>query len=142
MKTRTLLLFKPDLCGSAREGEAVMDLLVRAEFEVVWERRRMMVDQAWVKAFYFEHVGRPYFEAHAEFLTSGPMRAFEFEHAHQDAISLMREWLGHADPAQGQPGQLRRKYGTGLPCNAFHASDSLEAFRRERLLVFGDGVRP
>lgn len=90
-----------------------------------------------VDVFYREHVGKPFYEAHAEFMTSGASYALllKYDHA-QPAFHTLRWMLGATDPTKADPSTLRAHYGTQLPRNGFHGSDSVEAVLREALFFW------
>ena len=44
--------------------------------------------------------------------------------------------MGVTDPAKAQSGTIRKAFGTDVPANAVHGSDSAESFTREHELLF------
>ncbi|MGA2142552.1 MAG: nucleoside-diphosphate kinase, partial [Brevinematales bacterium] len=55
----------------------------------------------------------------------------------ENAVEAFRVLIGSTDPKKAAPGTIRAKYGTGLPQNAIHASDSPENALKEIALIFG-----
>jgi nucleoside-diphosphate kinase len=96
-------------------------------------------------AFYAEHVDRPYYERLLASV-SGPL---VFAVARTDDIGAARRVLGPTDPAAARetaPQSIRARFGTVLPHNAVHLSDSRESAARELALlrahdIFGDAER-
>ena len=83
---------------------------------------------------YAEHVGKPYFEGLIESVTEAPITvALLFG---KDATHTWRTLLGATDPSKALPGTIRGDYGTELPHNACHGSDSPMSAERERALFY------
>ena len=92
-------------------------------------------------AFYAEHVGRAYYGRLLESV-SGPL---VFVLALTDDIAAARQALGPTDPEQARrvaPQSVRARFGTVLPHNAVHMSDSAESGAREIALLRAHGVMP
>ena len=130
---RTLALLKPDLVGVGRIGL----VLARLEAHAFSIRNMMMtrMDRETAEAFYAEHKGKPFFEGNIEFMTSGPCVAVVFER--HGAIRALRKLIGATDPRKADPHSIRGMYGTELPRNAIHASDSEKSAAREISIIFG-----
>lgn len=126
----TLCIIKPDAYAFR---DRVITLFLQAEFDLLLTRTVMFspLSASW---FYQEHAGRPYFQGNVDFMCSGPCLCLLL-HKHE-AITKCRELLGATDPAKAAPGTIRQLYGTGLPTNAAHASDSRASFLREAQFVF------
>jgi nucleoside-diphosphate kinase len=62
-------------------------------------------------------------------MTSGPGLALALER--DDAVAVLRQTIGATDPAQAEPGTIRRLYAQSKERNAIHASDSTENAIRE-----------
>jgi nucleoside-diphosphate kinase len=89
--------------------------------------------------FYAEHLGRPYCARLLESV-SGPL---VFVAGHARDVCAARLALGPTDPAQARetaPGSIRARFGTALPHNAVHMSDSAESGARELALLCARGV--
>lgn len=52
-----------------------------------------------------------------------------------EAVAKCRDVLGPTDPGQAPRGTIRREFGSSILVNAAHASDSVEAARREIAIV-------
>src|SRR5882724_1808108 len=52
-----------------------------------------------------------------------------------NAVRKIRDVLGPTDPSKAPPGSIRREFGSNIPVNAAHASDSPENAQREFAIV-------
>ena len=98
--------------------------------------RRFMFKFRHIEAenFYNEHRGRFYFEGLVLAMTSGQCVAVFLEG--ENAIELVRRLNGATDPAKAEPGTIRHDFrSAGGPFNTVHASDSMEAYHKEALIV-------
>ena len=77
---------------------------------------------------------KPFFEGVLDCITAGPAVLGILEG--EDAINLVRQLVGATDPLKAAPGTIRGDYGTVLPYNVVHASDSPESAAREIGLFF------
>ena len=88
------------------------------------------------KALYREHEGKPYYAA---LMDSVARRSQALILEAPDAVSRWRTMMGLADPAiayERAPNSLRAMFGTVLPDNAVHGSDSLESAQKEIAIFF------
>jgi nucleoside-diphosphate kinase len=86
------------------------------------------------QSFYREHEGKPFYPGLCDFMNSGPCAFIELEGP--EAIAAWRDVMGPTDPTQSGSGTLRGRWGTELPRNVVHGSDSPEAYKRERELIY------
>ena len=130
---RTLAIIKPDAVAAGHAGR-IVSLLVRWDFRIVAGMETRL--NAWDAAeFYAVHEGRPFFGDLVRFMTSGRVIALALER--EQAVALLRAVAGASDPAEAEPGTVRAMFGTVMPANAMHASDSLLSAKREIGLLFG-----
>lgn len=127
MTSKTLLIIKPD---AYEKREEILKLVEESGFEVEFEEDYEF-DERSVKEFYSEHVGKDFFKRHEEFMCSGPCYLVVLSQEGTDAIQNLRTLLGATNPSLAAVGTVRQLYGSTLPCNAAHSSDSLESFERE-----------
>lgn len=130
MNQRTVVMLKPDVTDSLREVLQILNMLPRSP--KLLASRLHLFSQNEVRAFYDEHVGKPYYEAHENFMLSGPTLLLLLDG--YNIIKETRSIVGPTDPEQARlvaPYTIRAKYGTVLPRNAIHASDSAAAAERE-----------
>lgn len=131
---RTLAIIKPDALGSGKAGQIVAHL-EKAGFKVV-AARVMRLTQEQAGAFYAVHRERPFFAPLTRFMTSGQCMPLVLERA--DAVAALRTAIGATDPAEAQPGTVRKLYAESKERNAIHASDSDENAEREARFFFAE----
>jgi nucleoside-diphosphate kinase len=74
--------------------------------------------------FYAVHRERPFYASLVRFMTSGNVIPVVLEA--DGAVARLRQVIGATDPAQAEPGTVRKLYAESKERNAIHASDSLE----------------
>ncbi|WP_130865109.1 nucleoside-diphosphate kinase [Acidipropionibacterium timonense] len=129
---RTLVLLKPDAVKRHLIGEIIGRFERKGLTIVALEQRT--IDAEMASQHYAEHVGRPYYDGLAAFITSGPLVALVLEG--REAISVVRAINGRTDGAQAAPGTIRGDYGLSNQQNLVHASDCPESAAREISLWF------
>jgi nucleoside-diphosphate kinase len=124
--SHTVCIIKPD---AFQRQVSITQRLLQEKFLVVrdFHFRFSRHEAEW---FYEEHKGKPFFQPHIDFITSGPC-VFLFLWRQTEACGTLRELLGNTNPDLAAPETLRRLYGSGLPENALHGSDNLESVNRE-----------
>jgi nucleoside-diphosphate kinase len=129
---RTLTIIKPDAFNSGKSGQ-IIALLEKAGFKVVASRvMRLTEEQA--GEFYAVHRERPFFTPLVRFMTSGKCMPIVLERT--DAVAALRKTIGATDPAEAEPGTVRKLYAESKERNAIHASDSDENADRESKFFF------
>lgn len=120
MTVRTFIIIKPDAVAAGHIG----DILARYEHAglgvVAAEMRHITPEFA--DRHYSAHIGRDYYPALREFMTSGPLVAVALEG--EDAIVVARELNGATDPSKAAPGTIRADFAESTRRNAVHAADS------------------
>ena len=133
-KEKTFGLIKPDCVAKTS------DILERVNEEgfIVTKLKMVQWTQKEAAEFYNEHDGKPFFDTLLDYVTQGPVVAFEIMGA--DAVTRWREILGPTDSTlarQGAPDSIRAQFGTDQTHNACHGSDSTDAAKREVEFFFG-----
>jgi len=131
---RTLTIIKPDAFASGKAGKIIAHLEGQG-FKVV-AARVMRLTAAQAGEFYAVHQERPFFASLTAFMTSGTCMPMVLEKA--DAVSALRTAIGATDPAQAEPGTVRKLYAESKERNAIHASDSDENAAREAAFFFAE----
>ena len=129
---RTLTIIKPDAFNSGKGGQIIAHL-EKAGFKVV-ATRVMRLTEAQAREFYAVHRERPFFTPLVRFMTSGKCMPIVLERA--DAVASLRKTIGATDPAEAEPGTVRKLYAESKERNAIHASDSDENAERESKFFF------
>jgi nucleoside-diphosphate kinase len=129
---RTLAIIKPDAFSSGKGGPIIAHL-EKAGFKIV-AARVLRLTEAQASAFYEVHRERPFFAPLTRFMTSGKCMPMVLERA--DAVSALRKAIGATDPAEAEPGTVRKLFAESKERNAIHASDSDENAEREAKFFF------
>jgi nucleoside-diphosphate kinase len=135
MSTITVAIIKPDLVENGLVG-AVISLIERADFKL-GAMRIMTLTPHGCAELYRDHVDKPHYKRHSKFMQSGPCVALMLMRSGDDAVAHWRKLIGATNPAEAEPGTIRSVYGTDLPRNAVHGSDSDAAAEREFSILFG-----
>jgi nucleoside-diphosphate kinase len=133
---RTLVLIKPDGVRRGLIG-AVISRIERKGLKIVaLELRTLSVETA--STHYAEHVGKPFFKAVVDFITSGPLVTLVAEGPR--AVEAFRGLAGATDPVKAAPGTIRGDYALEIGENVVHGSDSPESAEREIKIFFPELV--
>jgi len=133
----TLGIVKPDAVAKGNIGNIVAHL-ERAGW-TVRAGRLVRLSRAQAEAFYEVHRGRPFYGELVEFMTSGPCFPMALEK--DDAVKAFRAAIGATDPAEAEPGTIRKLFAESKGKNAVHGSDSDENAAREIGFFFTEGER-
>ena len=129
---RTLTIIKPDAFNAGKAGKIIAHLET-AGFKII-ASRVMHLSEAQAKEFYAVHKERPFYAPLVAFMTSGKCMPMVLERA--DAVAELRRVIGATDPAQAEPGTVRKLYAENKERNAIHASDSDDNASRESRFFF------
>src|ERR1700760_3079289 len=125
--TRTFSIIKPDATRRNLTG-AVTKMLEDAGLRVVASKRiHMTREQA--EGFYGVHRERPFFNDLVAFMTSGPVVVQVLEG--ENAVAKNREVMGATNPANAEPGTIRKEHAESIEANSVHGSDSAENAKTE-----------
>jgi nucleoside-diphosphate kinase len=131
---RTFSMIKPDAVANNCIG-AIYQQLESAGLTIVAAKLlQLNLEQA--EGFYAEHKGKPFYEGLIAFMTQGPIMIQVLEG--ENAIHHYRELMGATDPSEATAGTIRAAYGSQMPANACHGSDSPESASREIAYFFTD----
>ena len=116
MLQTTLAIIKPDAVARGLAGEILAAVEAEGLRPVALKMLRLSKAQA--QGFYAVHKERPFFESLTDYMSSGPVVCAALRG--EDAVARYRALMGATNPAQAEPGTLRRKYGQSLerptPC--------------------------
>jgi nucleoside-diphosphate kinase len=129
---RTFSIIKPDatrrnLTGAINAKIEGAGLRIIAQKRVKWK-------QADAKKFYAVHAKRPFYKDLVKFMTSGPIVVQVLEG--QNAVAKYREVMGATNPANADPGTIRKEFAESIEANSVHGSDSPENAKKEIKQVF------
>jgi nucleoside-diphosphate kinase len=128
----TFTMIKPD---AFKKSHDIFKMILSNGFELIGKGIKQL-DREKVEEFYADHKGKDFFERNIEFIISGQVYFCVWQK--DNAITDMRKLCGATDPKKAEPGTIRYQFGTELPKNAIHASDSLESVYREIFLFHND----
>ncbi len=131
---RTLSILKPDATRRNLTG-AINQRFEEAGLRIV-AQRRLRLARAEAEAFYAVHKERPFFASLVEFMTSGPIVAQVLEG--ENAIAKNREVMGATNPANAEPGTIRKDFAESIEANSAHGSDAPETAAKEIAFFFAE----
>jgi nucleoside-diphosphate kinase len=129
---RTFSIIKPDATRRNLTG-AVTRMLEEAGLRIVASKRiHMTREQA--EGFYGVHRERPFFNDLVTFMISGPVVVQVLEG--ENAVARNREVMGATNPANAEPGTIRKELAESIEANSVHGSDSAENAATEIAFFF------
>lgn len=134
MKERTLSIIKPD----AVQKNVIGEILRRFESAglKIAAAKMIQLSKAEAQGFYAVHKERPFFDSLTTFMSSGPILVSVLEG--EDAIQTNRRLMGATNPADADPGTIRKDFATDVEKNAAHGSDGPDTAREEIAYFFGE----
>lgn len=131
---RTFVMIKPDGIKKGLVGE-IISRFERKGLNLL-ELKLVRISREEAEELYEIHKGKPFFEPLVNYVTSGPVVVTILEG--KGAIKTVRSMVGATDPQEALPGTIRGDFALTIEENIIHASDSLESFRREAPIFFGE----
>ena len=122
MTQRTFAMIKPDAVATKKVG-AIIQRIEKEGFSIVG-MKRVHMSRRDAEGFYAVHRERPFFASLTEFMSSGPTIVLVLEAP--DAIKKWRTLMGATNPANADPGTLRKEFAESIERNATHGSDAPE----------------
>lgn len=119
---RTFSILKPDAVR-AGTAAAILGDIAKAGFRIV-AVKKMFLSKSQAQGFYAVHAQRPFFDSLTTFMSSGPIIAMVLEK--ENAIADLRQLMGATNPANAEPGTIRKKFAASIEENAIHGSDGPE----------------
>ena len=129
---RTFSIIKPDATRRNLTG-AVTRMLEDAGLRVV-ASKRIHMSRPQAEDFYGVHRERPFFNDLVSFMISGPVVVQVLEG--DNAVARNREVMGATNPANAEPGTIRKELAESIEANSVHGSDSLENAATEIAFFF------
>lgn len=129
---RTFSMIKPDATRRNLTG-AITAKLEEAGLRVVASKRIHMT-KAQAEGFYAVHRERPFFEELTTFMSSGPTVVQVLEG--ENAIAKNREVMGATNPANAEPGTIRKEFALSIGENSVHGSDGPDTAKDEIAYFF------
>jgi nucleoside-diphosphate kinase len=119
---RTFAIIKPDAVKNAVIGR-ILARIEQEGFRIVAMRLQHLSKRE-AEGFYAVHSERPFFGGLTDFMSSGPCVLLCLEAP--DAIRKWRTLMGATNPANAEPGTMRKEFGASIDNNATHGSDAPE----------------
>lgn len=131
---RTLSIIKPDATRRNLTGK------INAKFEEkglrIIAQKRLQLTQVQAEKFYAVHKERPFFKDLVSFMISGPVVVQVLEG--EDAMAQNRKIMGATNPANAEPGTIRKEFAESIEANSVHGSDSLDNAKVEIAFFFSE----
>ena len=131
---RTLVLIKPDAVQRGLIGEITSRLENKGL--KISGMKLMKVSEELAGRHYGEHVGKPFFDALVNFITSSPIVALAVDG--DNAVAVVRNVMGATNPKDAANGRIRGELGLSIGMNLIHGSDSPTSSERELALFFDE----
>lgn len=120
MAQRTFSIVKPDAVRKGNTG-AILAEMEKAGFQIV-AIKKQSISKEQAQGFYAVHKERPFFDGLCDFMSSGPLVLLVLEK--DNAIADLRKLMGATNPANADPGTIRKKFAGSIQENAIHGSDA------------------
>jgi len=119
---RTFAIIKPDACKRNIAGKILAKIEEKGFRVIAMKRIAMTRKQA--EGFYAVHRGKPFFDSLTDFMSSGPCIVMVLEK--ENAIAAWRTLMGATNPANADPGTIRKEFAQSVEANSVHGSDAPE----------------
>lgn len=129
---RTFSIVKPDAVAKNATG-AIISMIQEAGFRILGMKMLAITKQQ-AEGFYAVHASKPFFNSLTEFMSSGPIVVLALEK--ENAIADLRKLMGATNPANAEPGTIRKKWAESIERNAIHGSDAEDTARFELSYFF------
>jgi nucleoside-diphosphate kinase len=129
---RTLAIIKPDAVAKNVSGD-IIKTIEEQGFRIIGVKM-LHLKKAQAGGFYAVHVGKPFYDSLVQFMTSGTVVVMALEK--ENAIADWRKLMGATNPANAEPGTIRKKHAESIERNAVHGSDAEDTARFELSFFF------
>jgi nucleoside-diphosphate kinase len=117
--TRTLTIVKPDGVAQNNIGD-IVQAFEQHQFKII-AMKMLRLTKSQAEGFYSVHRERPFFDSLTNFMTSGRVVVMVLEA--DNVIERLRQLMGATNPANAEPGTLRKQFATSVERNVIHGSD-------------------
>lgn len=131
---RTLAILKPDCTRRNLIGK-VIARIEEAGFKILAMKMVRLASET-AGEFYAVHRERPFYGELVEFMSSGTAVPIALEK--ENAVAEFRKLIGATDPAEADPGTIRKEFAESKGNNIVHGSDSVENGRHEIGFFFAE----
>jgi nucleoside-diphosphate kinase len=131
---RTFSIVKPDGVEKNLIGE-VYRRFEQAGLQII-AARMLHLTKAQAEGFYAVHEERPFFNDLVSYMISGPVVVQVLQG--ENAIQKNREIMGATNPADADPGTIRKDFAASIEANVVHGSDGPDTAAEEIRYFFAD----
>jgi nucleoside-diphosphate kinase len=131
---RTFSIVKPDGVEKNLIGE-VYRRFEQAGLQII-AARMLHLTKAQAEGFYAVHEERPFFNDLVSYMISGPVVVQVLQG--ENAIQKNREIMGATNPADADPGTIRKDFAASIEENVVHGSDASDTAAEEISYFFAD----
>ena len=129
---RTFSIVKPDAVAKNATG-TIVAMIQEAGFRILG-MKMLEITKEQAEGFYAVHASKPFFNSLTNFMSSGPIVVMALEK--ENAIADLRTLMGATNPANAEPGTIRKKWAESIERNAIHGSDAEDTARFELSYFF------
>ncbi|MBI5656721.1 MAG: nucleoside-diphosphate kinase [Geobacter sp.] len=119
---RTFAIIKPDAVERNLAGK-ILTKIEEAGFRIVG-LKKIHLSKAQAEGFYYVHKERPFFGDLCTFMSRSPVMVMVLEK--ENAIAAWRTLMGATNPANAEPGTIRKEFAKNIEENSAHGSDAPE----------------
>jgi len=119
---KTFAIIKPDACRRNIAGK-ILTKIEEKGFRVI-AMKKIAMTRKQAEGFYAVHRGKPFFDSLTNYMSSGPCIVMVLEK--ENAITAWRTLMGATNPANADPGTIRKEFAQSLEANSVHGSDAPE----------------
>lgn len=131
MKTRTLLLIKPDAIKKKVIGK-IISIIEKNNIDIEYITM-LKFNKNNAEIFYSDHKHKTFFDELISFITSNKILAIIL--TGENIISTVRHIIGDTNFKNAAKNTIRSKFATNITENAVHASDSKENAEKEIKII-------
>lgn len=124
---RTFSIVKPDAVAKGATG-GIISMVLESGFRILG-MKMLEITKEQADGFYAVHASKPFFNSLTDFMSSGPIVVLALEK--ENAIADLRKLMGATNPANAEPGTIRKKWAESIERNAIHGSDAEDTARFE-----------
>ena len=129
---KTFAIIKPDACSRNISGKILAKIEENGYQVIALKKLWMTKKQA--EGFYAVHQGKPFFGSLTDFMSSGPCIVLVLQK--ENAIAAWRNLMGATNPANAEPGTIRKEFARSMEANSVHGSDAPETAAYEIAYFF------
>lgn len=119
---RTFAIIKPDAVERNLAGKIIAKI-EDAGFKIVG-MKKIHLSKSQAEGFYYVHKERPFFNDLCTFMSRSPVIVMVLEK--EGAIAAWRTLMGATNPANAEPGTIRKEFAKNIEENSSHGSDAPE----------------